>query len=131
MDDEIASLIENQTWDLIKLSESKCALHNKWVYRLKKENDDTMRYKARLVVKGFQQRESIDFNEIFSLVVKLITIRSVLSIVAADDLYLEQLDVKTTFLHGDLGEEHLHAAATGVYHAQEGAVGLQAKEESL
>jgi len=62
---------------LVELPESKCALYNKWVYRLK-ENNDTKRYKARLVVKEFQQREGIDFNEIFSLVVKLTTIRYVL-----------------------------------------------------
>jgi len=74
---------------LIELSESKCALHNKWVYWLKEENNDTRRYKARLVVKEFQQREGIDFNEIFSLVVKLTIIKSVLSIVAAEDLHLK------------------------------------------
>jgi len=89
MDDEIESLMKNQTWDLIKLLESKWALHNKWVYRLKEEHDNTKRYKARMVVKEFQQRESTDFIEIFSPVVKLTTIRSVLSIVAGEDLHLE------------------------------------------
>jgi len=58
----------------------------------------------RMVVKGFQQRKNIDFTEIFSHVVKL-TIRSVLSIVAAEDLHLDQLDVKTMFLHGDFEED--------------------------
>ncbi len=57
------------------------------------------------MVKGFQQKEGIDYIEIFSLVVKLITIRLMLSIVTTKGLYLEQLDVKTTFLHGDLEEE--------------------------
>lgn len=56
------------------------------------------------MVKGFQQKRGIDYNEIFSLVVKMTTIRLVLSIVATEDLHLEQLDVKTTFLHGDLDE---------------------------
>ena len=58
-----------------------------------------------MVVKGFQQKEVVDYNEIFSPVVKLTTIRLVLKIVAAENLHLEQLDVKTTFLHGDLEEE--------------------------
>jgi len=88
--------------DLIELSKSKRALHNKWVYQLKEENDGTRRYNARLVVKGFQERECINFNEIFSPVVKHTIIRYVLSIVAAENLHLEQMDVKTMFLYGDL-----------------------------
>ena len=53
MDDEIEFLMKNQTWGLVELHEEKKALHNKWVYRLKEKNDDTKRYKARLVLKGF------------------------------------------------------------------------------
>ncbi|WJX14008.1 ABC-type xenobiotic transporter [Trifolium repens] len=105
MKDEMKSLISNQTWELAKLPMGKKALHNKWVYRVKEEHDGSKRYKARLVVKGFQQKEGIDYNEIFAPVVKHNTIRSMLSIVANEDLYLEQLDVKTAFLHGDLVEE--------------------------
>ena len=67
--------------------------------------DGTKRYKARFLVKGFQQQEGIDFTEIFSLVVKLTTIRSILSTVVAEDLHLKQLDVKITFFHGDLKED--------------------------
>ncbi|XP_031262351.1 uncharacterized protein LOC116120537 [Pistacia vera] len=63
------------------------------------------RYKAGLVAKGLTQREGIDFNEVFSLVVKYKTKRLMLSIVAHQDLELEQFDVTTTFLHGDLEEE--------------------------
>ena len=58
-----------------------------------------------MIVKEFQQREGIDFTKIFSPIVKLTTIRSVLSIVTAEDLHLKQLDVKTAFLHGDLEED--------------------------
>lgn len=105
MKDEMKSLISNQTWKLDELPMGKKALHNKWVYQVKEEHDGSKRYKARLVVKGFQQKEGVDYTDIFSPVVKLNTIRSVLSIVAIEDLHLEQLDVKTAFLHGDLDEE--------------------------
>ena len=54
---------------------------------------------------GFQQKEGIDYTKIFSLVVKLTTIRTVLALVEKDDLYLEQMDVKITFLCGNLEEE--------------------------
>ena len=60
------------------------------------------RYKAILVTKGYSQMEGIDYHEIFSPVVKLVSIRIVLALVALLDLELKQLDVKTTFLHGDL-----------------------------
>ncbi|KAH9320559.1 hypothetical protein KI387_015198, partial [Taxus chinensis] len=98
MDEEHKSLMENQTWDLVKLPEGKRALQNKWVYRVKDEGGKKI-YKARLVVKGFAQKQGIDFDEIFSPVVKMTSIRTVLRIVAAEDLHLEQLDVKTAFLH--------------------------------
>ena len=83
----------------------KKALHNKWVYRIKNEHDGSKRYKARLVIKGFQQKEGIDYTKIFSLVVKMSIIRLVLGMVIAENLHLEQLDVKTTFLHGDWEED--------------------------
>jgi hypothetical protein len=80
-------------------------LQNKWVYKLKKEDGGEKRYKARLVVKGFAQKKGIDFDEIFSPIVKITSIRTILSFVAVEYLHLEQLDVKTTFLHGDLEED--------------------------
>ena len=105
MKDEMDSLMSNQTWELVELPSGKKALHNKWVYKIKEEHNGNKRYKARLVVKGFQQKEGVDYNEIFSPVVKLTTIRLVLKIVVVENLHLEQLDVKTAFLHGDLEEE--------------------------
>ena len=105
MKDEMNSLMTSQTWELTVLPQKKKALHNKWVYRVKEEHDGSKRYKARLVVKGFQQKEGVDYTDIFSPVVKLTTIRLVLGIVAAENLHLEQLDVKTAFLHGDLEED--------------------------
>ena len=100
------SLHENHTYELVKLPKGKRALKNKWVYRLKtQEHSSQPKYKARLVVKGFSQKKGIDFEEIFSPVVKMSSIRVVLGIAASLNLEIEQLDVKTAFLHGDLEEE--------------------------
>lgn len=105
MKDEMDSLAKNKTWDLVELLESKKVVGCKWVYKLKKGADDTvLKYKAKLVAKGFSQKAGIDFHEIFSPVVKLVSIRILLALVALYDLELEQLDVKTAFLHGDLDE---------------------------
>ncbi|PKI56092.1 hypothetical protein CRG98_023524 [Punica granatum] len=84
MNEEMNSLSENHT--------------------LKTENSRP-RYKARLVVKGFNQKKGVDFEEIFSPVVKMSSIRVVLALAASLNLEIEQLDVKTAFLHGDLEEE--------------------------
>ena len=75
MKDEMNSLMTSQTWELTVLPQKKKALHNKWVYRVKEDHDGSKRYKARLVVKGFQQKEGVDYTDIFSPVVKLTTIR--------------------------------------------------------
>jgi len=59
------------------------------VYQVRQESDSSKRYKVKLVVKGFQQKEEIDYTDIFSPIVKLITIRMVLSLVAVENLYIE------------------------------------------
>ncbi|KAL9273856.1 Retrovirus-related Pol polyprotein from transposon TNT 1-94-like protein, partial [Drosera capensis] len=106
MQDEMKSLQENGTYELVELPKGRKALKNKWVFKLKRDgNGEFMKHKARLVVKGFRQKQGIDFEEIFSPVVKMTSIRTVLGLVAGLDLELEQLDVKTAFLHGDLEEE--------------------------
>ena len=106
MQEEVRSLLQNHTYDLVKLPQGKKAIRNKWVYRLKtKNNGSQLRYKARLVVKGFNQKKGIDFEEIFSPVVKMSSIRVALGLAARLNLEVEQLDVKTAFLHGDLEEE--------------------------
>ncbi|KAH9760757.1 Integrase catalytic domain-containing protein [Citrus sinensis] len=106
MQEEIEALHKNKTWELIPLPRGRKAIENKWVYKVKRDgNDQVERYRARLVVKGYAQKEGIDFNEIFSPVVRLTTVRIVLAMCATFDLHLEQLDVKTAFLHGELKEE--------------------------
>ena len=89
----------------MELSKGKKVLRNKWVFKLKRDGDKLVKYKARLVVKGFNQKQGIDFDEIFSPVVKMSSIQVVLGLVASLDLELEQLDVKFAFLIDDLKEE--------------------------
>ncbi|KAH9663295.1 hypothetical protein KPL70_019630 [Citrus sinensis] len=106
MQEEIEALHKNKTWEFVPLPRGRKAIGNKWVYKIKRDgNDQVERYRARLVVKGYAQKEGIDFNEIFSPVVRLTTVRIVLAMCATFDLHLEQLDVKTAFLHGELKEE--------------------------
>ena len=102
---EMDNLKKNQTWDLVQLPNGKNALPCKWVYRLKIIVDAKPRHKARLVAKGFKQEYGVDFDEIFSRVVKMTTLRTLLALVASQDMELVQMDVKTAFLHGDLHEE--------------------------
>ena len=106
MQEEMEALHKNKTWELMPLPQGRKAIGNKWVFKIKRNSDDQVeRFRARLVVKGYAQKEGINFNEIFSPVVRLTTVRVVLAMCATFDLHLEQLDVKTTFLHGDLKEE--------------------------
>ena len=71
MVEEIESLHVNETWELAELPKEKKAIGYKWVYAKKEESwDDSVRYKTRLVAKSYAQRESIDYNEVFSSVVK-------------------------------------------------------------
>ena len=124
MQSEMDSLIQNGTWKLTPLPKGKKALPCKWVYKVKlSPADGTPRYKARLVAKGFKQQQGIDFDEIFSPVVKMTTLRTVLALVAREDLELVQLDVKTAFLHGDLHEDlYMEQPAGFVAHGSEDMV---------
>ena len=75
MHEEMKSLHKNNTYKLMKLPKGKRALNNKWILKRKPEpNRSQPRYKVRLVVKGFSQKKGIDFEEIFSPVVKMFSI---------------------------------------------------------
>ena len=95
MESEIHCIRANKTWDMVELPMNQSALPCKWVYRLKETSDSTYpKYKARLVAKGFRQEYGVNFDEIFSPVVKMTTLCFMLNIMAADNLELIQLDVK-------------------------------------
>jgi transposase InsO family protein len=105
MESEIASLKANDTWEIVDLPKGAKAIPCRWVYRVKEtQTGEIERYKARLVIKGFNQRYGIDYKETFSPVAKLATIRSILSVAANEGLHLGQFDVTTAFLYGELEE---------------------------
>lgn len=107
MGEEMSSLNKNHTWELVPRPKDKSIVGCKWIFKIKEgtSEKEPIRFKARLVAKGFTQKEGIYYNEIFSPVVKYTTIRVMLAFVAYFDWELEQLDVKTAFLHGDLDEK--------------------------
>ncbi|GJW81786.1 retrotransposon protein, putative, ty1-copia subclass [Tanacetum coccineum] len=106
MKEEMDSLRKNKTWELVDHPAGQKLVSCKWLFKIKEgiEGVQKPRYKARLVARGFTQRAGIDYNEVFSPVVRHTSIRVILALTACKDYELEQLDVKTTFLHGNLEE---------------------------
>ena len=87
-------------------SEDKNIVDNKWVFKVKRdENGDVQRYKVRLVAKGYSQTEGVNYNEVYSSVVRNTTIRSLLALSNAKNWEVHQMDVQTAFLQGNLEEE--------------------------
>jgi hypothetical protein len=106
IEEEMASLDKNEAWDLVEFPAGRNPIDKKWAFKKKLNAEGKVeKYKAWLVAKGYSQVEGIDFGEMFSPVSKLTSIRFLLSVAAAFDFEVEQMDVKTTFLHGDLEEE--------------------------
>lgn len=106
MNSEMNSLKELKVFTPCMLPEGRKALPCKWVLRIKKNPDGSVdKYKARLVVKGFKQKRGQDYDQTYSPVARLATIRAVLSVSAQENLHLVQFDVCTAFLNGNLKEE--------------------------
>lgn len=106
MDDEMKSLHDNNTWEMMeKLARARLVNCN-WIFKVKEGIEGVMskRFKVRLVARGFTQKEGVNFNDVFSPIVKNRTIQMVLAMVAKFYLELEQMDVKTTLMYGDLDE---------------------------
>ncbi|KAH9678735.1 hypothetical protein KPL71_025836 [Citrus sinensis] len=100
---------------LVQRLAGKTLVGCKWIFKLNEgvSGGEPVRYEAKLVAKGFIQKEEIDFNEVFSPVVKHSSIRVLLAITTFFELELNQMDVKTAFLHGNLKKEILMAQPEG------------------
>jgi hypothetical protein len=103
---EMDSLLSNGTWELSELPFYCKSVGCKWVFKKKLKPDGTIdKYKARLVAKDYTQKEGEDYFDTYSPVARMTTIRVLLSLAASYGLLVHQMDVKTTFLNGELDEE--------------------------
>ncbi|CAM8960204.1 unnamed protein product [Rhodiola kirilowii] len=106
MNDEMDSIIGNNTWILVDLPSGHKPLGNKWIFRKTMKVDGTIdKFKARLVIQGFRQKYGIDYFDTYAPVARISTIRLLIALASIHKLLVHQMDVKTAFLNGDLKEE--------------------------
>jgi hypothetical protein len=103
---EFNAFLKNRTWSLVPPQATKNVVGCKWVFKLKRKADGLVEsHKAWLVAKGFHQHVGLDYGETFSPVVKLNTIRTILSIAYSTGWTIKQIDIQNAFLHGILDED--------------------------
>jgi hypothetical protein len=106
MTEEYRSIMKNDVWDIVPRSKGKFVVTSKWIYKIKHAADGSVeKYKARFVAKGFSQVERIDSEETFAPVAQYTAICTIIALAASMSWRLHQMDVKTTFLNGEIEEE--------------------------
>ncbi|GJX74460.1 ribonuclease H-like domain-containing protein [Tanacetum coccineum] len=109
MNQEMDALLRNDTRDIVDLPNDRKAIGSKWIFKIiYRSSGEIDRYKARLVAKEFGQNEGINYEETFSPVVKMVTVRCLLNIAISNFLPVLQLDVNNAFLYSDLVETVVH-----------------------
>ena len=105
-DSEYQSLIENETWKLVKLPTGRKPVGCKWTFKTKCTSDGKVEcYKARLVAKGYTQKPGEDYDETYSPVIRYSSIQALLVFAIQNSMIIHQMDVVTAFLNGTLDEE--------------------------
>ncbi|GJW92555.1 retrovirus-related pol polyprotein from transposon TNT 1-94 [Tanacetum coccineum] len=106
IDDEMDSLVSNNTWELSDLPPGSKAIGCRWVFRIKYHTDGSIKtFKARLVIQGFSQRQGVDYFDTYAPVARITSIRVLFALASIYNLPIHQMDVKTAFLNRDLDEE--------------------------
>jgi hypothetical protein len=106
MMEEYQSIMKNDVWDIVLRPEGKFAVTSKWICKIKHIVDGSIeRHKMRFVARGFSQVEGIDYEETFSLVARYTSIQMIISPATSMGWRVHQMDVKTTFLNGEIEEE--------------------------
>ncbi|CAI5482024.1 unnamed protein product [Closterium sp. Yama58-4] len=114
MESELKSIEENDTFELVELPEGRTAITSKWLFKIKSDADGKIeRYKSRMVAKGYQKKENVDYKELFAPMVKPTTLRTLLAGAAIKGWVVKQLDIVTAFLNGILEEEIFMAQPEG------------------
>jgi len=98
---ELDSLRARDVYDLVNPLSGRKIIKNRWVFDIKTDGHK----KARLVAKRFSQVEGIDFNDIFSPVVRYKTVQLILTLAVLENWHMSSVDVKTAFLYGELDKE--------------------------
>ena len=116
MKEELEALHRNETWTLVQRTHDMNVVGSRWVFKTKlKSNGSIDWFKARLVSKGYNKKEGIDFNETFSPVVKHATVRIILTLAVVSNWHVHQLDVKNAFLHGFLKETMYNGSTSWIH----------------
>ena len=103
---ELVSIYKNGVWHLADLPDGVKPLTTKWIFKIKRgKQGQVEKFKARLCIRGFEQQKGIDYDEVFSPVMRHNSLRTLLALAAVHDLEIKQMDVKTAFLHGELEED--------------------------
>ena len=106
MEAEMQSIEENKTWSHVDLPPGHKPIGLKWVFKVKRdEHGAIVKHKARLVAKGYVQHPGIDFTEVFAPVARLESVHVLLAVAAHEGWEVHHMDVKSTFLNGELQEE--------------------------
>lgn len=101
MNEEMNSLIENNTFTLCTMPEGRNSVGGRWVYTMKESSTGARTFKARYVAKGYSQVNCVDYQETFAPTANLISVR-VLMQIAQHNVFLHQIDVKTAFLNAPI-----------------------------
>lgn len=113
MNREYDSIMLNNVWELVDPPADFNIVETRWVYRKKVATDSTTIFKARLVAQGFTQIPGVDFDEVFSPVIRHSTLRTLLALAVQKRLSTRHLDVTSAFLHGDLDRKIFLKQPTG------------------
>jgi hypothetical protein len=106
MIEEYESILKNDVWEVVPRPQYKSIVTSKWIYKIKHAtNGSVEKFKARFLARGFSQKEGIDYQDIFAPVSRYTSTRMIISLISFFYWKLHQLDVKISFLNGEVEKE--------------------------